>query len=441
MTGLHVVNGNGSVSCAPPNPCGHCDHCADDTDDTEPANPKAADQPWVKLTPASSVKMDRPRWVWDRRIPVGGTTLMAGREGLGKTMLVIHLAAMLSRGELAGQWEGKPARVIYVGLEDDRSTVTVPRLVAAGADLDRFLFADIPSGGTFSVNVDLDSLLAAAKGQDVALVVLDPLDSHLGSVDTHRKSEVQAAVGRLAVLAQELRCGALGLGHINKGDARDLLPRVVGSVGFTTSVRSVLGVGKHPEREDERVCVLGKANMTADDVPAIRFAVESAVVDHPDDPFGIPTGRVVILGEESGLDPNAIIATSTEDRSALDEAVEWLEGVLGSEPMPRAEIVKLARGESISLATLKRAADRVGVEVTRNENERGRPSLWALKGFSSPPFEPKPYEPKPEPSLSSANSSDELVSAHVSGSEPKPIQVATERDSDPLGPVPDEGMF
>jgi hypothetical protein len=338
----------------------------------------------VKLTPASTVRIDRPRWTWDRRIPVGGTTLMPGREGLGKTALVCHVAARLSRGDLPGERFGQPCDIVYVGQEDDRATVTVPRLVAAGADLDRFLFVDLPEGWPFSVGVDIDELLIAARRHDVALVVLDPLDSHLGAVDTHRKAEVQMAIARLAWLAQELRCGALGLAHFNKGDVRNLLAKVVGSVAFTTSVRSVLGVGEHPQNPAERVCVVGKANMTGDrEMPAVRFRVEKAFVPHPDEPEPIDTARVVILGEEWGIDPDSILPNVHEDRSAADEATDWLESMLSDGPMLKRDIDKAARAEGITDKVLRTARERLSVAVERDHSEHGRPSTWRL-GLTCP---------------------------------------------------------
>lgn len=344
-------------------------------------------QPRITLVKASSVRMDRPYWAWDLRIPIGGTTLMPGREGLGKTALVCWLMARLTRGQLHGKWFGAPAEVVYIGMEDDRKSVLTPRLVAAGADLDQVHFVDMPEGMTFSVGVDTPDLIDALKGRNVAMVVLDPLDGHLTDTDTHRKAEVQQNVAKLAILAQELRCGALGLAHLNKGEVRDLLARVVGSVGFTTSVRSVIGVGEHPDNPEERVCVCAKANMTNKaEVPALRFKVEKGFVDHPDGGDPIDTGKVVILGEEMGIDPNTVIDSgSPAERAAVDIAVDWLNDILGDGPQPSVDIKKWAKAADIHERTLQRARVKAGVKVTRNENEQGRPSVWELSSRSVAP--------------------------------------------------------
>lgn len=352
----------------------------------------------LTLTPASAIKMDRPRWVWDLRIPVGGTTLMPGREGLGKTLIVCHLAARLTRGQLAGEWRGRKATIIYVGHEDDRATVLVPRLVAAGADLDRFLFVDIPAGGTFGVNVNTEELTARARDRDVALVVVDPLDSHLGPIDTHKKAEVQSAIRRLADLAQDLRCGALGIAHFSKAPSFDVLTKVVGSVGFTTSVRSVLAVGEHPKDAGERVCVLAKANMTdRTQVPALRFACEGVTVPHPDG-GDIDTGRVAILGEEDGIDPNSILVGDSEERGALDEACNWLESMLSDGGVGKKEITTFARAEGITRITLDRAAKRIGVISERDDSQQGRPATWSLPGYVSRVSSQEGVRHNPQPS-------------------------------------------
>jgi AAA domain len=76
-----------------------------------PADEPDSAPPPIKLTPASTVVIDRTRWVWENRIPIGGTTLMPGREGLGKTALVCHLGARLSRGDLPGERFGRPGDI------------------------------------------------------------------------------------------------------------------------------------------------------------------------------------------------------------------------------------------------------------------------------------------------------------------------------------------
>jgi hypothetical protein len=334
----------------------------------------------VRLTAASTICVDRPAWAWESRIPLAGVTLIPGREGEGKTALVGHIAARLTRGQLEGDRWGRPGDVVYIGHEDDRATVLVPRLIAAGADLDRFLFVDLPTGAPFALTVDTAALARQLDGRDVAAVVLDPLDAHLGAADTHKKADVQAAIAHLAGLTQHLRCAGIGIAHLNKSDARDVLLKVVGSVGLTTAVRSVLAVGAHPHRDDEKVAVLRKANMTnATDVPAIRFRVEGTTINHPDDGGTVDTARVVLLGEETGINADDILtAADSEQRSKIEHAAEWLADALATGALPKRDIVTLARAEGIPDRMLERAAARLSVTAERDESTHGRPSTWRL---------------------------------------------------------------
>lgn len=341
----------------------------------------------LRLVTASSITIRRPTFLWDRRLPDSAVSLFAGREGLGKTVLATWLAARVTQGQLTGSRLGRPADIVYVGTEDDRATVLVPRLLAAGADLDRAHFVDLALDGSYSIARDAAALSGQLDRIDPGLVIIDPVDAHLGGgVDSHKKAEVQSALGILARLAQRYDCAVLAVAHLNKGDSRDVLTKVVGSVGFTTSVRAVLAVGEHPDEPADRVCVLRKANMAdAAAVPAFRYRVESVAVEAPGGAEPIDTAGVVLLGEEHGLDPNAILSIpDAEERTARDEAADWLRDVLADGPLPAKTVKRMAAEADISSRTLQRARVGLGVVVHRDGHAAGRPSIWGLPG-SVPP--------------------------------------------------------
>jgi len=337
----------------------------------------------LRLVTASSIVIRRPTFLWDRRLPDSAVSLFAGREGLGKTVLATWLAARVTQGQLTGSRLGRPADIVYVGTEDDRATVLVPRLLAAGADLERAHFVDLALDGSYSIARDAVALAHQLDRIEPGLVIIDPVDAHLGGgVDSHKKSEVQAALGILARLAQRFDCAVLAVAHLNKGDSRDVLTKVVGSVGFTTSVRAVLAVGEHPDDPADRVCVLRKANMAdAAAVPAFRYRVESVAVEAPGGAEPIDTAGVVVLGEEHGLDPNAILSIpDAEERTARDEAADWLLDVLADGPLPAKTVKRMAAEADIAVRTLQRARAGLGVVVRRDRHAQGRPSSWSLPG-------------------------------------------------------------
>ena len=117
-------------------------------------------------------------WAWqpngDGRIPAGSLCVTAGREGTGKSSFGIWMAAQMTRGTLPGSFYGEPRRVFYVAVEDSWKYTLVPRLIAAGADLNLI--------GRFDVVAGLD---------DEELVLSLPYDNALLE-DAIREHSVQA---------------------------------------------------------------------------------------------------------------------------------------------------------------------------------------------------------------------------------------------------------
>ena len=100
----------------------------------------------IVFTPASSISMRPTRWLWNEdggRIPAGEITLTAGPGGVGKSTFHAWLIAKITTGTLPGIHFGKPASCIIAAQEDSWAQTIVPRLVAAGADLDRVYRVDV----------------------------------------------------------------------------------------------------------------------------------------------------------------------------------------------------------------------------------------------------------------------------------------------------------
>ena len=80
------------------------------------------------------------QWLWHPYIPFGKLTIIQGDPGEGKTTLALRLAATCSTGTpLPGMEPMEPFNVIYQSAEDGMGDTIKPRLMEAGADLDRVL--------------------------------------------------------------------------------------------------------------------------------------------------------------------------------------------------------------------------------------------------------------------------------------------------------------
>ena len=97
----------------------------------------------LKLIHMNDVQETKTHWLWYPYIPYGKITIIQGDPGEGKTTLVLHLAAALTRGEMLGSEEKRePVTVIYQTAEDGLTDTIKPRLIAANADCSKVLVID-----------------------------------------------------------------------------------------------------------------------------------------------------------------------------------------------------------------------------------------------------------------------------------------------------------
>src|SRR5690625_748898 len=140
----------------------------------------------LKLTQASKIKPEKQAWFLkidgEPVIPLKTCSVLAGIGGDGKSTTSISFAAQLSRGELEGDLYGQKHSTIIFGPEDDWATVMVPRLMGAGADLDRIFQVQaevLTDYGAqeqelkFPMNIEL--LEEAVKLTDAKLIIVDPI--------------------------------------------------------------------------------------------------------------------------------------------------------------------------------------------------------------------------------------------------------------------------
>ncbi|MBK9009426.1 MAG: AAA family ATPase [Novosphingobium sp.] len=79
-------------------------------------------------------------WLWVGWIPKGYITLLAGETGAGKSTVLADITARITTGapwpgeyDCPSNWR-RPERVLWLGSEDSIEEMTVPRLLACGAN-------------------------------------------------------------------------------------------------------------------------------------------------------------------------------------------------------------------------------------------------------------------------------------------------------------------
>jgi hypothetical protein len=343
----------------------------------------------VRLTPASSIKPRPVRWLWDKRIPLGELALTPGRGGIGKSTFHAWVIAATTLGTLDGAHLGAPRACIIAATEDSWERTIVPRLIAAGADMNLVFRVDVitdqqDDAVSISLPVDIEGLAAEITRMGVALMSVDPLLGVVGGrLDTHKDSEVRQALQPLVRLADATGCTILGNAHFNKSGGNDPLSLVMGSAAFANVARAVLGFARDTDGDGD-ACVISqlKNNLGRVDLPSLRYNIEEATIATDEGPAEV--GRFTMLGESDRSVADILgDRESGDDRGERDEAVEWLTGYLQDQggTASAADVFKAARADGIAEATLKRARKRAGVASERRGFGKG--SLWTVDPLGS----------------------------------------------------------
>ncbi len=87
----------------------------------------------------ADIQAEEVKWLWYPYIPYGKITILQGDPGCGKTMAVLSLAALLSKGESLPFEEStrEPINILYQTSEDGIADTIKPRLESAGANCTR----------------------------------------------------------------------------------------------------------------------------------------------------------------------------------------------------------------------------------------------------------------------------------------------------------------
>ncbi|MSD52419.1 AAA family ATPase [Faecalibacterium prausnitzii] len=197
----------------------------------------------VKIIRMSDVELTPVEWLWKPYLPFGKLSVLQGNPGEGKTYFAMHLAAACTNGKLLPNMERmEPFNVIYQTAEDGLGDTVKPRLIEAGADLDRVLVID---DSEVQLTLSDERIEKAIIENNARLVIIDPIQAYLGAdVDMNRANEVRPIFMRLGQVAQRTGCAILLIGHLNKAAGMQSLQRGLGSIDIAAAVRSVMFIGK-----------------------------------------------------------------------------------------------------------------------------------------------------------------------------------------------------
>ena len=221
----------------------------------EPSKPET-----VKIIRMSDVELTPVEWLWKPYLPFGKLSVLQGNPGEGKTYFAMHLAAACTNGKLLPNMERmEPFNVIYQTAEDGLGDTVKPRLIEAGADLDRVLVID---DSDVQLTLSDERIEKAIVENNARLVIIDPIQAYLGAdVDMNRANEVRPIFMRLGQVAQRTGCAILLIGHLNKAAGMQSLQRGLGSIDIAAAVRSVMFIGKLKHDPTMRILTHEKSSL------------------------------------------------------------------------------------------------------------------------------------------------------------------------------------
>lgn len=325
---------------------------------------------------AADVQPEPVTWLWQRRIPLGKLTLLSGDPGLGKSTLLLDLAARVSKetpmpdGSLPVQ-----GGVVVLSAEDGAADTIVPRLNAAGADLKRIaLLAGVRVDGRDEELIlpdHLEAVRQAVSRYQALLVVVDPLNAYLtGAVNSWRDHDLRRALRPLAKLAEDTGVALIASRHLRKASGGPALYAGGGSIAFTAAARAEFLVARDPDDDERRVLAIVKSNLAAPQ-PSLTFRLEST-------PEAVAR---IVWGSASPYTANQLVTTirDTDEQGAVAEAAEFLSEHLADGPKPSVWVEAAAEKVGIKQRTLDRARRLLAVGKRKRGGRGGHWEMFLLE--------------------------------------------------------------
>lgn len=353
----------------------------------------------------SEIEMRHIRWVWAGRIACGKHTAIAGEPGIGKSQLLLWIAATVSKGAPWGCEAGTAPKgsIVVLSAEDGAEDTIMPRYIAAGGDPDKIHIisaTEDEAGGVaaFNLQADLQALEAKIKEiGDVVLVIIDPISSYMGKTDSHRNTEVRGTIEPLGEMADRLGVAILSNTHFAKGAAGGktrALHKVIGSIAFVGAPRAAFAVVEEANDTGQvtgRRLFLHLKNNIAPAANGLAYKLEQALAGYIGDPpeplyatrIVWDDGPVTVTADQAIAEHEAGLRGEAKERPAPErtEAEAFLRSWLRDGPQPAKQMERAATDAGIprrpfvglenAFVTPQRSATRTGKSQVINGRSRG----------------------------------------------------------------------
>ncbi|MDQ0103697.1 hypothetical protein J2T10_003362 [Paenarthrobacter nicotinovorans] len=355
----------------------------------------------LKLRRATELKLPpHTKWLGRGWLPRREITVLVGSEGIGKSLLWILMAMLVTTGRAFPMfnWAArKPADVIVIVTEDSASEVEA-RLRTAGADISRIHFYCAEDDGTgtpvFSSGNNGDMLLLHGLIEQMdekpAFLVVDAwLDTVAGNLNIRDTQQARSALHPWKDLATRHDLAVLLVTHTNRMDTTNTRDLMGGTAALRQKARMVLFAARPPEQDDSgQYLWVGpdKANTTGI-VDAVKFQVRvEQVRDQTDDD---PGTTALLTSPASALMPIAHLLSQwkqaeaeAERKPSKSEEAEALVRAFVEEAggsVPAADVKGYLRDEGYGKTAAEKAMKTLGTSAPAGP---GQPWIYSLNQSS-----------------------------------------------------------
>jgi len=237
---------------------------------------------------ASKFRVRSIAWFYHPWVPSGLLTLVVGQPCNGKSTFIAGLIAMATGGAgIEHRIGNKTGRVVLLpGHEEEIEALTLPRLKAAGARLDRVRILD---GGHWALVSHKERIAQVVRRDKAILLIGDPIDSYVDEGFSENDGQaVRPTLEAAAWIARQTGAAVVFSRHPGK-DPANILP---GSRQWRAVPRSIL-------------------QLTTDGNTPPQF-----VLSHYKDSLGTRSTPRYYLLERTGDGPPKFVLTDEIDRSA-----------------------------------------------------------------------------------------------------------------------------
>lgn len=359
-----------------------------------PPNHKAQQQqPLVKpaatTRPFAAIETKEVVWLWPGWIPLGKLTILDGDPGLGKSTMLLDIAARISKNAIMPDGtSGQAGHAILMSAEDAPEDTIRPRLEAAGADLSRIHdLSEVFEGEPRPPEIPRDIKLIEDKVKETGakLLIIDPLMAFLYGADANKDQEIRRVLFKLSRMAEKHGCAVIAMRHLNKGNGGKAIYRGNSSIGVIGHARAGLLVAEDPDDSKTRVLAVTKCNLAAKP-QSLTFVL---------DPVG-NVCRVAWAGTTHYKADELVAPPLTEEekeskmehKTKLQNAMGILQALLQDGPQAIKDCKKECFNAGILVRTVERAAKKLKLDMILETDEYGgNKYLWSLPGGPGGPPE------------------------------------------------------